>query len=313
MDNKQNKTLEALYHYLLKNPTTNINNLAKKLQQNNSDVLKKLHVLKTMGLTISISGQTIKLIDKTQTLDIKSIQAKTKKAVNYFFTTHSTNQLASQQKENAIYLTEYQSAGVGRQGKSWLTPLGQSVALTITHEFDFGLQHLSGLNIAIGVAIIKTARKLGCNNIGVKWPNDVLGAKGKIAGILIAATGNKQNSRAIIGIGINWTVSQHLLDTLDKEGMNIGIDTASRSEFIAELIVEIEEVLLEFSQNKLINLLAIWNKNDLFVNQKIQIIQNHKTLLAKYLYVNQQGQLLVETTNGVKTITSADVSLLKID
>jgi len=259
MDNQKYSSLEMintekLFDQLLNSAETSLVELCKILDLDKKNIQLLISRLKDMGLDIDQKADNIKLITQFERIDINLIKTKINKAkinkpINYYFSTTSTNKLAKEEQKIAIYICEHQSAGKGRQARLWITPLAQSIAISISHDFNFGLNELSGLNIAIGVAIINTVKKYGYSHLGLKWPNDILGQDGKVAGILIEATGNKNTSRVIIGIGINWQVRQSLLDSIEQDCMNIEIDNCSRTEFIASLIIAVEEMLIEFAQN----------------------------------------------------------------
>ena len=72
------------------------------------------------------------------------------------------------------------------------------------------------------MAILRTLTHFGQTGLGLKWPNDVIGKDGKAAGILIEATGSSKKSiDVIIGIGINWTVSQKLFEIVENAGAHV--------------------------------------------------------------------------------------------
>ena len=318
MDNQDNKKLaqlEALYNLLVSNPDTGVNELSLLLKLTPETILQLLSKLITMGLDIYIKRDTIRLKNKVDCLDSDLIVSTIKKVgikkpIHYSFSIASTNEQAAKDKNQAIYICNHQSAGVGRQSKSWLTPLGQSIAISISHDFKFGLGQLSGLNIAIGVALINTIKKCGYNHLSLKWPNDIFGQDGKVAGILIEASGNNSKCRAIIGIGLNWQIQQSLLASIEQKCMNIDIQGYTRTEFISKLIIEIEQVVCEFSQNKLTNIKSQWDKHDAFINQNINIIYKNKIDRARYIGINQQGLLTVKLNNEMKTLASSEVSII---
>ena len=316
MDHQQNKNLEKLYKALLKSPEVNSEQLANELSLDNLGHL--VSCLRHMGLDIQQNSRSICLNHTEPKLDLELITnslklAQINKPLNYLFTTSSTNKIARENKQSAIYIADHQSTGHGRAAKQWLTPLGQSIALTLSHNFDFGLQHLSGLNIAIAVAIIKTIKKCGYDHIGIKWPNDLLGSAGKVAGILIEISGNNSHCQAHIGIGINWQIRQSLLDSIDQDCMNIGIKGYSKSEFIVMLIIELENILQEFTTNRLSNIIKIWRQYDVFVGKKINIISDNQITPAEYIGINEQGLLSVKLNKETKTLASGEVSIRKVD
>lgn len=310
--------LNDLFLLLVKLIHTEINHLTQALQLDTNTVLTLVSDLKHMGLDISIKANNVHLLNNIDILDIELLittlnKHHINKPLSYYFASDSTNNIARNHKSTGIYLADYQYEGKGRRKKKWLTPLAQSVALSISYDFNFSLQQLTGLNIAVGVAILNTAAYFNCNNIGVKWPNDVLRGKEKVAGILIEATGNTQKCRAIIGIGLNWNVRQELLDIIDQDCCNIDIKNTSRTEFIAQLIIQVADIIKEFSLNGLTRILPQWQSRDLFTGQTVNILQDNITHQAKYIGVNLDGSLQIETSNQSKTIASGEVSIKQIN
>jgi BirA family biotin operon repressor/biotin-[acetyl-CoA-carboxylase] ligase len=314
MDNKKLQKLEVLTSCLVKHTNIDTNKLCQDLDVSKDYLNSLVSELKSMGLGLLDNQNQIKLTHPIDEINLGIIEKninsdKTNQKVHYTFATESTNQLAQQSKLNAVYITNYQTQGKGRQAKKWITPIGQSIALSVTHNFNFGLQNTSGLNIAIGVAIIQTLKHYGSQNIGLKWPNDVIGSKGKVAGILIEATGNTQSCRVIIGVGINWNIRQEIFERIDQPCSNAGISKVSRSEFIAQLILNINNSINEFKNNKLNNLRCIWQENDVLVNKKINLIQPNGVTSAIYNGINEEGLLIVQIKNELKTIASGEVSI----
>ena len=318
MDNEEHKSLNLLYQALFSNPLQKLEELSSSLNLTQVELKEKLQVLESMGLSLLYSDKEVKLNHPIDEIDVSYIQKqltlnKIEKPLQYCFSTVSTNQLASNNKQPTIYISDYQSLGKGRQNKTWVTPLGQSVALSISHAFKCGLSEMSGLNIAIGVSIIQTLEELGEKTLGLKWPNDVLGKGGKAAGILIEASGNNTSCFVVVGIGINWNVRQSILDNIEKKCMNVGLKKISRTKFIACLIINVHKAIKEFSQYKLKNIAPIWKKFDCYVNENINIIQENILKPAKYIGIDSQGYLCVDIQGEIKQLASGEVTIRKVD
>lgn len=306
--------LNDLFLLLVKIPNTEINHLSQVLHLNANAIHRLITELNQMGLDISVRENKVNLSNPIDTLDIDLLASILKenhinKPLSYYFASDSTNHIARKESSTGLYISDYQCSGKGRRQKKWLTPLAQSIALSISHDFNFSLQQLTGLNIAIGVAIINTSNYFNCKNLGLKWPNDVLRDKEKIAGILIEASGNTQKCRAIIGIGLNWNIRHELLDSINQKCGNIDIHNTNRTEFLAQLIIEVENIIKEFSINGLTHILPHWQSKDLFVGQTVNIIQDQDICQVKYLGVNSDGSLQVKTSDQLKTIASGEVSI----
>jgi BirA family biotin operon repressor/biotin-[acetyl-CoA-carboxylase] ligase len=101
-----------------------------------------------------------------------------------------------------------QSAGRGRQGRTWTAPAGRALLYSaILRPLD-PVRHAT-LPLAVPLAVCEAAEALQPEiECGVKWPNDVLvaGRQSKLAGVLIEA--RPRDGWAVIGIGLNLTISQ---------------------------------------------------------------------------------------------------------
>jgi len=314
MVDQQNQELEQVFNYLCRNPVSSIDDISSHLNLSNNELTTMIQVLQSMGLNIEIVGNKAHLITETDIIDSDFIEKQIRKQgiekkVDYHFITESTNLLAQNNKQDAIFISNYQSQGKGRQAKKWLSPLGQSIALSLSHRFNNGLQKLSGLNIAIGVAIAETLNHFGGQNIGLKWPNDVIGLKGKMAGILIEATGNSKQCRAIIGIGVNWSIQPELFQSVDQACSNLDLSDVSRTDFITKLISNIHGFIDEFNHNGLKKIQPIWASHDIYMNKYINLLQGSSIQTGKYKGINNDGLLLVEIGGELKTFASGEVSI----
>lgn len=314
MDNQKHKDLEKLYNFLCKNRTSSFTKIGDRLNIKDKNIPPLISELKLMGLDIDIDSNLVKLCNQIDAYDVAHIINFTKKhaeskEVVYNFISESTNQQAQNNSEDRIYIADFQSQGKGRQAKKWLTPIGQSIALSISHRFSFGLQQLSGLNIAIGVAIMQTLNQFGATDMGLKWPNDVINSKGKIAGILIEATGNSISSRAIIGIGLNWNIRSELFNEVDQPCSNADVSSISRTQFITSLILNVHSLLEEFTKNQLLNIQTMWKQFDIFANKSINIVQGGLIKPALYKGITTRGLLEIEVEKKLETVASGEVSI----
>lgn len=307
--------IEQLYKLFCYQKKHEKKNLLNDLNCTIGQLLNWIQQLTSMGLEFHIDNNTICLLTDSEPLDSHSVQQQVlqqgiTKNLNFYFTTTSTNFIAQQCNNPSYFITEHQSSARGRGAKKWVSPLGQCIALSLSHRFNVGLTQLSGLNIAIGVAIITALKKHNETAFGLKWPNDILGEKGKLAGILIEVSGNNKQCTAVIGIGINWNLSEYNLSLIDQECTNIINKNSCRSLFLITLIVEIEKTLKEFSQNQLKNIQEIWKLNDFLLGQKIKIQQQQNSYKAHYQGIDSSGCLVVKKNNELIKLASGEVSII---
>lgn len=148
--------------------------------------------------------------------------------------------------EGTVVLADEQTAGRGRFGRSWVSPPGRSVHLTLVLRPDAA--RLRTLGIIAPVAVARAVEALADLRPAIKWPNDVVVNQRKLAGVLIEseAVGN-QVAFALLGIGVNVNleVAAHpeiaglatsLLSELGRE--------VSRELLLLLLLQELEELYL---------------------------------------------------------------------
>lgn len=103
-----------------------------------------------------------------------------------------------------VLLAEGQTAGRGRRGRAWVSPLGCHLYLSLACPFPGGMAAMAGLSVATGVLVATALETLGLAGIGLKWPNDLVGPEGKLGGILVESCGRPQGpALAVVGIGLN--------------------------------------------------------------------------------------------------------------
>lgn len=104
---------------------------------------------------------------------------------------------------------EYQSAGRGRRGRSWLAPPGGAVCLSWSWCFASMPAQLGALSLAIGVAGLRALAAQGVTGVQLKWPNDLVTSHGKLGGILIEMRSEAAGPvHLVIGIGLNMALGR---------------------------------------------------------------------------------------------------------
>jgi BirA family biotin operon repressor/biotin-[acetyl-CoA-carboxylase] ligase len=126
-----------------------------------------------------------------------------------------------------------QTAGRGRQGRSWAAPPGRTLIASVVLR-DFGAL----LPLAAAAAVADVAG----NDALVKWPNDVLVDGRKVAGIL--AEGRPQEGWAVLGIGLNVAVRvEDLPEELRERAGSLGLEPADVEPTLQRLLRALERWL----------------------------------------------------------------------
>ncbi|ADE10694.1 biotin--[acetyl-CoA-carboxylase] ligase [Sideroxydans lithotrophicus] len=226
-------------------------------------------------------------------------------------------QRAAQGAANGTVLAvELQTAGRGRLGRTWHSGLGDTLTFSLLWRFKSGLAALSGLSLAVGVAMMRALAELGVQGVGLKWPNDVLLNDGKLAGILIEAQGDMLGpSAVVIGVGINLTVPEALRGRIDQQVTDLaslGAPVPERNLVLAVSLKHLTAVLHEFAGQGFAPLRAEWESHHVFQHSPVKIsLPDGSHILGTVLGVADDGTLRLATERGEQLFHAGEVSLRK--
>lgn len=218
--------------------------------------------------------------------------------------------------------TQLQTRGKGRRGRAWQAGLGASLTFSLLWRFQSGASALSGLSLAVGVALIRGLHELGLLKAQLKWPNDVLvrssaGGYDKLAGILIELQGDMEGpSAAVIGIGINLKLPEQLRRNIDQPATDLDTvlaESINPNMLLGVLLKHLADVLREFESHGFENLRLEWMQHHAYQNQAVRLIlPDSRELQGVVTGIAPDGVLLVNTASGEQRFSSGEISLRAI-
>ncbi len=209
---------------------------------------------------------------------------------------------------------ELQTGGRGRRGRQWHASLGGSLTFSLLWRFNLGAASLSGLSLAVGVALIRALHQAGAAGAQLKWPNDVLHENRKLAGILIELQGDMLGpSAAVIGIGLNLKLRPEIRTSIDQEATDLASalpSPPSRSRMLALILTHLGEVLQQFEAQGFASLREEWSRHHAYHEQPVRLLMpdgstHHGTAAG----IAEDGALLVRNTQGERRFTAGEVSM----
>lgn len=186
-----------------------------------------------------------------------------------------------------------QTAGRGRQGRTWVAPPGSSVLMSVVlRRFDEMLPLAA--TVAVCEALPVPAR--------VKWPNDVWVEGRKLAGILVE--GRPLEEWAVLGIGVNVGVSEFPADLRDiATSLRLAGSDSSSEAVLERLLVSLDRWLGRSAAE----VLAAWRSLDALRGFDVHWAGGS----GRAAGVNEAGALLVDTDSGRVTLNAGEVHLLR--
>ncbi len=224
-------------------------------------------------------------------------------------------QLTDNKEQLRICLAEQQTHGRGRFNRSWYSPAGQNIYLSIRYSFRKPIDQLAGLSLVVGLAITNTLASLCQIQVQVKWPNDIVYEDLKLAGSLIEiAAQTPRSCAAIIGIGINVNMKddvQHITQPWTSLQNVTGSDH-DRNHLCAELITQLLDYLSRFERDSLADFMPQWQQHDYLLNKKIKLAVHQQEFSGIARGINPQGNLLLELSDhSIKVCSAGDTTLIK--
>jgi BirA family biotin operon repressor/biotin-[acetyl-CoA-carboxylase] ligase len=274
-----------------------------------------------LGVTIhAVRGRGYRLAEPCSWLDRERLAEAAGQGfqVRLLQETESTNSLllglAQQgQGHKTVLAAEWQSGGRGRRGRTWFSVPGGGLTFSLLWRFNRPLTALSGLSLAIGVALARALRGQGLAQVGLKWPNDILVGGAKLAGILIETHGDMLSAAsAVIGIGINVRARPDDLGAADYAA--VAIDEVlgrpvDRNDLLLALLGELDAALRTFDQHGFAPFRAEWQGLHVWQGRPVRVLGGAGDLQGVALGVDDAGVLLLATAEGTRAIHSGEVSL----
>lgn len=312
--------------------------IAKHFKVTRTTVWSAIQEAENLGVQIfSVRGRGYKLPDPIVMLDQEAIlnaigQERAWFKLELHDTLESTNsylmkkanqsQAALMGNNGAAHATcvvaQLQTAGKGRRGRSWQASLGASLTFSLLWRFQMGASALSGLSLAVGVALIRALQAMGVHQAKLKWPNDVLvetaAGKQKLAGILIELQGDMDGpSAAVIGVGINVHLPEHVGNKIDQpftDLHSISADAANPNVLLGSVLKHMAEVLNEFERDGFEALRQEWMQYHAYHNQAVRMLMpDGREVLGEVVGVAPDGVLLVNTAQGEQRFSAGEISL----
>jgi BirA family biotin operon repressor/biotin-[acetyl-CoA-carboxylase] ligase len=213
----------------------------------------------------------------------------------------------------SVLAVELQTAGRGRLGRNWRSGLGTALTFSLLWRFDCGLNALSGLSLAVGLAVVRALNKLSAQDVQLKWPNDILTEHGKLAGVLIEAQGDMLGpSAVVIGIGLNCAIPENLARQIDQPVSTLEDvcgTIPARSQLLAATLLELAKVLQQFSAQGFAALRSEWEQHHIHQDRAIQLqMANGQIVRGIARGVGDNGELCLETPQGLQRFNSGEVA-----
>lgn len=304
--------------------------LAQTLDMSRSAIWKHLKVIREVsGLVVdSVRGKGYRLADGLELLTPHGIGGQLSPASNRRLrdvVVHqeidSTNswlmaQAASGAPGGIACLAERQSGGRGRHGRQWISPFGSNIYLSLLWRFELAPTQLTGLSIACGVAVAQALAGIGVRGVALKWPNDVLWQRRKLAGLLLEVGGEAGGpSYVVAGVGINTRLSHTQAQGIDQPWVDLasipGLQGPIRNRLAGQVLDRFVALMVQYGEYGLEPFLESWQQFDHFAGEQVQLNFGANRLSGKYLGIAPDGSIRLEEEGEIRTYNSGEVGICR--
>ncbi|MCV6588780.1 MAG: bifunctional biotin--[acetyl-CoA-carboxylase] ligase/biotin operon repressor BirA [Marinobacterium sp.] len=300
--------------------------LGERIGVSRSAIWKQIRKLETLGLEIySVKGRGYRLPGGLEKLDEQAIGAGLTDQVasqlhqlNLSLVTGSTNQLALDacqvgNAHGALFITEQQTAGRGRRGRTWVSPFGRNLYFSLVWRFESGAAAIEGLSLLVGLALARALENLPCVQPQLKWPNDLLCNGRKLAGILLEMAGDPAGDcQVVIGVGLNVNMSGSVLPVIDQPWTDLRQltgEAVSRNELMACILNVLVPMLIQFSEHGFAPFRSAWENYHAYQRQPVQLVLGSRVESGACMGITDSGALRIANAQGEQQFHGGEVSL----
>ncbi len=241
------------------------------------------------------------------------------KKIEYFDEISSTNTVLKEratkgESENTILVSEYQTAGRGRLGKSFFSPRGCGVYLSYLIKPHIKASCAVFITVAAAVAMVRALREILNITAQIKWVNDIYFEDKKLCGILTetAISANGKLDYAVLGLGINITTppdgypEEFAYKTTNIENIIGKITDAKKCDLLACFINNFDNIFLD----KDTAYIKEYKEASCLINREIEILSGEHKGSAVATDIDENANLIIKKPDGTSvSLYSGDVSI----
>jgi BirA family transcriptional regulator, biotin operon repressor / biotin---[acetyl-CoA-carboxylase] ligase len=298
--------------------------LGKELGISRAAIWKHIEQLRDLGVSIqAVTGKGYRipgglvLLSRARVIAAldAEIRDKIAAAFDLHFSVGSTNTEALAKAANGsdlyLVMTEHQSSGRGRRGRSWISPFGRNLYMSLLWSFQGGVSTLEGLSLVCALAVRRALARDAYHGIEVKWPNDVLFQRRKLAGILLEVSGDISGPcKVVIGIGLNTEMPAQAGSRIDQPYSDLramGARPIDRNRLAAAVISELVAAISVFESHGFAPFKAEWVEADSYLGEPVEVHSGQTVLKGVYTGVDETGRLLLQAAEGARLVAGGEV------
>ena len=231
----------------------------------------------------------------------------------------STNELAKRYfqddaPEGMVILAESQTKGKGRSGRTWHSPPGVGVFLSVLLKPAIPVAQIPQLTLLAGVAVAKAVNAINPLPANLKWPNDILMNGKKLGGILCELVAREGRWGVVIGIGVNVN---HRRDQFPEDLRELATSlylendqTTDRTLMAISILEHLDHEYRDFLQSGMAPLVKNWTRLTGMFGKPVCLTHANESISGTAQGLDERGRLVVRMEDGQqRAFDSGEVTL----
>jgi len=292
--------------------------LSATLNCSRTAIWKHIERLRQEGYEFeAVSRRGYRLTGKPAKLDIAAIADRLQtrtfgRSIRYFDEVGSTQNVARElvaegAEEGTLVIAEQQTSGRGRMGRSWHSPKGKGLWMSMILKPRIPLQFTPQLPLLVAVALCRSLRRMTGLPIGIKWPNDLLIDGKKISGILLESSAEDEKLQFVIagiGIGVNLRSEDYLDDELRAKATSLAIEKGEpldREELLVQFLQELESIYTLYHEQGFGPIKLLWEALSVSLHRPIRCLTPKGMAEGYAVGIDDSGAITVRLADGTLT------------
>ena len=221
------------------------------------------------------------------------------------------------QREGTVIIADSQTEGRGRLGRTWVSPAGKNLYLSIIVRPAIPPREASILTLMSAVAFTSAIQRLSSVPVSIKWPNDLMVADKKIGGILTEMKADADSiNYVVIGMGINLNLdTSDMPDSIRESATSVMLQAGSlqsRTEYALEIIKSMDYWYTILRESGKCPIIESWQRLSSTAGRAVTVTTGEVKLTGLAEGIDTEGLLLLRLgDNSVIKIRSGDVTITK--
>lgn len=300
--------------------------LSDKLGLSRTAVWKHVEQLRRLGYRIDAQVargyRLVEVPDHLTSLELAPLLATRElgRVLHHFDEIGSTNAKAFELAQEGAFagevvIAETQTAGKGRRGRTWVSPPGQNLALSVVLRPEVAPHRAAEVTLVAAVALAETIREAGVDAT-IKWPNDIQVEGRKVAGILTELSADTEQVQfVVLGIGVN--LNSELTDfppEVAETATSLRVARGSpvpRALFTAALFTKLEQWLDRWAEDGFEPIRLAWKRLSSTIGQEVLVRAERQELRGVAEDIDAHGALMLRVGDRLERVLAGDVEQLR--